>query len=95
MVGDRKNKADKWMPKYVYRGKSSYEYRPDKSTCIKLMKRPKDGIETEQVKAKVWAEYKKANVPTAYKVAVNAHKKTTKITAKTLLRFLVAWNHDI
>lgn len=60
MVGQRKNKADRWMPPRVYRGKSRYEYRPASGETIKLCRVPKDKIETEKVKADVWAEYAKA-----------------------------------
>lgn len=60
MVGTRKNKSDKWMPPRVYRGKSRYEYRPKGGGTVKLCKRPKDGVESESLKAQVWAEYAKA-----------------------------------
>lgn len=60
MVGKRKNKADSWMPPRVYRGKSSYEYRPKGGGTIRLGKLPADGKESESVKAHVWAEYAKA-----------------------------------
>jgi len=60
VVGRRKNKADQWLPPRVYRGRSRYEYRPASGETIKLCFRPKDGIETELVKATVWAEYAKA-----------------------------------
>lgn len=60
MVGRRKNPADQWMPPRVYRGKSRYEYRPKSGETINLCRLPQDGIETEAVKAGVWAEYAKA-----------------------------------
>ncbi len=60
MVGRRKNKADQWLPPRVYRGKSRYEYRPSSGETIKLGFVPKDGNETEHVKAQVWADYAKA-----------------------------------
>jgi integrase len=57
MVGDRKNKADKWLPPRVYRGRKSYEWHPKGGGSIKLLERPADGIECEQVKSAVWAAY--------------------------------------
>lgn len=68
MVGERKNKNDKWLPKRVYRGKSSYEYRPAKGICIRLIKRPTNGIESEQVKAAVWEAYRRETTVKQYLV---------------------------
>lgn len=57
MVGERKNKADKWLPPRVYRGRRSYEWHPKGGGSIKLLERPIDGVESEQVKSAVWAAY--------------------------------------
>ena len=57
MVGKRKKKEDQWLPPRVYRGRSRYEYHTAAKEKIKLCFLPKDGIETEAVKAKVWADY--------------------------------------
>lgn len=59
MAGTRKNKADKWLPPRVYRGRSSYEYHPVEGGAIKLLKLPSDGNETESLKAEVWQAYAK------------------------------------
>lgn len=59
MVGKRKNPADAWLPPRVYRGKSSYEYRPKGGGTAVLCKLP-EGPETESIKAGVWAAYAKA-----------------------------------
>lgn len=69
MSGKRKNKDDNWMPKRVYRGRSSYEYIPQSGSRKALVKLPKDGIETESIKAEVWNEYRKINENTEYNVA--------------------------
>ena len=59
MAGKRSNEKDKWLPPRVYRGKSRYEYRPASGETIKLCFLPKDGIESEAVKAEVWAQIAK------------------------------------
>lgn len=59
MAGKRTNELDKWLPPRVYRGKSRYEYRPGSGETIKLCFLPKDGIETEAIKAEVWAQLAK------------------------------------
>lgn len=66
MVGARKNKKDRWMPKRVYRGRSSYEYKPTNRETIALLPLPKGGIESEALKAQVWAEYQKVTAPRQY-----------------------------
>lgn len=60
MAGKRKNPADVWLPPRVYRGKSGYEYHPKTGGAVLLLPLPKDGIETESLKAAVWAAYAKA-----------------------------------
>jgi integrase len=35
-VGRRRKAGNEWLPERVYPGKSAYEFRPDKNTCIKL-----------------------------------------------------------
>ena len=60
MVGKRRKRADQWLPPRVYRGRSRYEYRPASGETIKLGFLPGDGVESEQVKARVWSDYAKA-----------------------------------
>lgn len=54
MAGKRKNKADSWLPPRVYRGRSSYEYKPPGGGTVTLCKL---GDETEALKATVWRLY--------------------------------------
>lgn len=59
----RKNKDDDWLPERVYRGKSSYEWRPPGSyKVIHPLKRDEDGniIETPKIQVSVLEAYEKA-----------------------------------
>lgn len=64
MPRKRTDSKDKWLPSRVYRGKSSYEYRPKEGGCIKLLalKRDDSGnvIETDQTKVELFAAFTKA-----------------------------------
>ena len=64
MPKKRMNKADEWMPTRVYRGKSSYEYRPKGAKVIPLCPLVRDElgaiIEPPEVKRAVLEEYNKA-----------------------------------
>jgi integrase len=57
MVGKRKNPRDSWLPPRVYRGRSSYEYKPKGGGTVALCKL---GDETEALKAEVWKKYAQA-----------------------------------
>lgn len=72
MAGKRKNAADNWLPPRVYRGRASYEFHPKGGGSIILGAIPKDGNETESVKAWVWAEYAKAKENPVSKTDVSA-----------------------
>jgi len=50
MVKRRKNSDTAKLPKYVYRGKSKYEYRPEKGVCIKLCR-------VDAPLSELWAKY--------------------------------------
>ena len=60
MPRKRSTSDDNWLPSRVYRGRSAYEYRPRSGENIRLIALPKDGLETESIKADVWAAYTKA-----------------------------------
>ena len=53
-VGRKRKPEDSWMPPYVYRGKSKFEYRPNKHSCITLCPLTAD-------RSAVWQAYHKAS----------------------------------
>ena len=63
--------SDAWMPERVYRGKTSYEWRPKGGGCVSLCRLPKDGNENEGVKRHVWRELDQAKSKAALKEDVN------------------------
>lgn len=71
----RKNPADNWLPSRVYRGKSAYEWHPKKGGAIRLTTTTGEtirarlrGEETTELKAEVWAAYKRARFEPSYLV---------------------------
>lgn len=63
MARTRKDRADSWLPTRVYRGKSSYEYRPKHGKTLSLCRLLREGneiIEPPEQKRKVLEAYDKA-----------------------------------